>query len=67
MHVLGHVQLFVTPLTVARQVTLSMGFSRQEYRHKFPFISPGDRPNSRIKIEPVSLVSPALAGKFFTS
>ena len=29
MHVLGHVRLFVTPLTVARQVTLSVRFSRQ--------------------------------------
>ena len=28
---LSHVQLFVTPWTVARQVPLSMGFSRQEY------------------------------------
>ena len=28
---LNHVQLFVTPWTVAYQVALSMGFSRQEY------------------------------------
>ena len=28
---LSHVQLFVTPWTVARQAPLSMGFSRQEY------------------------------------
>ena len=27
----SHVQLFVTPWTVAHQVPLSMGFSRQEY------------------------------------
>ena len=67
MHVFGHVQLFATPLTVARQVTLSVGFSRQEYWSEFPFISPGDRRDPRIKIEPVYLVSPALAGKFFTS
>ena len=29
--VLSHVQLFVTPWTVARQAPLSMGFSRQEH------------------------------------
>ena len=63
----GHVQLFATSLTVAHQVTLSVGFSRQEYWSEFPFISPGDRPDPRIKIEPASLVSPALAGEFFTS
>ena len=28
---LSHVQLFVTPWTVAHQVSLSMEFSRQEY------------------------------------
>ena len=28
---LGHVQLFVTPWTLARQAPLSMTFSRQEY------------------------------------
>ena len=27
----SHVRLFVTPWTVARQIPLSMGFSRQEY------------------------------------
>ena len=30
-HLLGHVQLFVTPWTVTPQTPLSMGFSRQEY------------------------------------
>ena len=67
MPMFGHVQLFATSLTVAHQVTLSVGFSRQEYWSEFPFISPGDRPDPRIKIEPASLVSPALAGEFFTS
>ena len=32
----------VTPWTVARQVPLSMGFSRQEYWSGLPFPSPGD-------------------------
>ena len=32
-----NVRLFVTPLTVAHQAPLSMGFSRQEYRSGLPF------------------------------
>ena len=35
------VQLFATPWTVAHQVSLSMGFSRQEYWSGLPFPSPG--------------------------
>ena len=54
---LSHVRLFSTPWTVACQVPLSMGFSRQEYWGGLPFPSPGDHPNPGI--EPVS---PALAG-----
>ena len=38
---LSHVQLFVTPWTVACQVPLSMGFSRREYCCGLPFPSPG--------------------------
>ena len=38
--VLSHVQLFVTPWTVACQVPLSMGFSRQEYWSGLPFPTP---------------------------
>ena len=53
---LGHVQLFTTPWTVARQVPLSMVFPRQEYWSGLP--SPGDLPDPRI--EPMSLASPAL-------
>ena len=37
---LGRVQLFVTPWTVAYQVPQSMGFSRQEYWSGLPFLSP---------------------------
>ena len=51
-----------TPGTLARQASLSMGFSRQEYWSGLPFPSPGDLPNPGI--EPVS---PALAGRFFTT
>ena len=51
---------FATPLTVARQAPLSMGFPRQEYWKGLPFPSPGDLPDPRFK--PASL---ALAGGFF--
>ena len=37
---LSHVQLFVTPWTVAQQAPLSVGFSRQEYQSGLPFPSP---------------------------
>ena len=66
--VLSHfsrVQLFVTLWTAARQVSLSMGFSRQEYWSGLPCPPPGDLPNPGIK--PTSLMSPALAGKFYTT
>ena len=37
---LSYVRLFVTPQTIAHQVSLSMEFSRQEYRSELPFLSP---------------------------
>ena len=46
---LGCAQLFVTPLTVACQALLSVGFSRQEYWNEMPFPSPGDLPNPGIE------------------
>ena len=46
------------------QEPLSMEFSRQEYWSGMPFPSPGDL--SYPGIEPVSLVPPALVGRFFT-
>ena len=54
-----------TPQTVAHQAPLSMGFSRQEYWSELPFPILGDLPDPGI--EPMSLVSPALAGGFFTT
>ena len=51
--------------TVALQVPLSMGFSRQEYWSGLPCPSPGDLPNPGI--EPTSLTSPELANGFFTT
>ena len=58
-------QSCLTLWTVARQAPLSMGFSRQEYWSWLPCPPPGDLPNPGI--EPVSLTSLALAGKFFTT
>ena len=46
---LSHVQLFVTPWTIAHQAPLSMGFPRQEYWSGLPFPSPGDLPEPGIK------------------
>ena len=39
---LSRVQLFATPMTVARQVPLPMGFSRQEDWNGLPYPSLGD-------------------------
>ena len=50
---------------VARQAPLSMGFSRQKYWSGLPFPPPGDPPDPGIK--PLSLMSPVLAGRFFTT
>ena len=53
-----HVQLFVTPWTVAHQAPLSVRFSRQEYWSGLPCPPPGDLPNPGM--EPESPVSPEL-------
>ena len=47
--VFSHVQLFVTPWTVAYQAPPSMGFSRQEYWSGLPFPSLGDLHNPGIE------------------
>ena len=52
-------------LYVAHQASLFIGFSRQEYWSELPCPLPGDLPDPEIR--PVSLVSPALAGRFFTT
>ena len=61
----SHVQFFATLWTVALQVPLSMGFSRQEYCSGFPFPSPGDLPDPGI--EPTTPAYPTLADGFFTT
>ena len=53
---------FATPWTIARQASLSMGFSRQEYWSGLPFPPLGDLSDPGIELE-----SSALAGGFFTT
>ena len=58
---LSSVQLCATTWTVAYQVPLSIGFSRQEYWSVLPFPSSGDLPDPGIK--PGSCT----ADRFFTT
>ena len=50
---------------IAYQAPLSMGFWKQGYWSGLPCPPPGDLPDPGI--EPVSLTSPLLAGRFFTT
>ena len=59
------VWLLATPWTVAHQAPLSMGFSRQQHWNGLPCPLIGDLPDPGIEV--VSLLSPALAGRFFTT
>ena len=59
------VWLFATSWTTARQASLSVGFSRQEYWSELPFPPPGDLPGPGIKH--ASLPFRALADGFFTT
>ena len=61
--VLSNVWLCVTLWTVAHQAPLSIGFSRQEYWSGLPFPTPGRLPDPGI--QPLSPVSPEMAGSFF--
>ena len=62
---LSRLRCVVTPWTVALQGPLSMEFSRQQYWSGLPFPPPGDLPDEGTEL--TSLVSPALAGRFFTT
>ena len=62
IQLLSRVSLLAT-WTGACQAPLPMEFSRQEYWSGMPFPSPGALPN--LGTEPMSLVSPALVGRFF--
>ena len=57
--------LFEMLWTVAHQAPQLMGFSRQGYWSGWPCSPPEDLTNPGT--EPVSLMSPALAGRFFTT
>ena len=59
------VWLFVILWSRVCQAPLSMGFSRQEYWSGLPSPPPGGLPDP--EIEHVSLMSPVLAGVFFTT
>ena len=54
-----------TPMDLAHQAPLSLGFSWQEYWSEWPFLPPGDLPNLGIELKsPESL---SLASEFFTT
>ena len=59
----SRVQLFVTLWAIAHQASPSIGFSRHGYWSGLSCPPQGDLPNPGI--EPMSLTSPALAGRFF--
>ena len=61
----SHVRFFVTLWTVAWQALLSLGFSRHECWSELLCPPPGNLPHPGR--EPISLMSPALAGGFFTT
>ena len=51
---------FATPWTVAHQAPLSMGFPSQVYWSGLPFLSPGDLPDSGIKLTSPELQADSL-------
>ena len=57
---LSRVWLFVTPWTVAHQVSLSMEFSRQECWGGLPFPSPGNLPSPGIEPKSPALQADSL-------
>ena len=59
----SHVQLFVTPWTVARQTLLSMGFSREEYWSGLPCPHPGDLPDPEIELRSPALQADTLSSE----
>ena len=56
------IRLFATPWTIARQASLSLGFSSKNTRVGCHFLLQGNLPNPEIEPQ-----SPALAGGFFTT
>ena len=62
---LSHIQLFSTSWSAGLQAPLFMALSGQEYWGTFPFPPPRDLAHAWIKL--ASPVSPAWAGRFFTT
>ena len=62
---LNHVRLFVIPWTVACQASLSMGILQARILEWVVVAS--SRRSSQPRIKPMSLMSPALEGRFFTT
>ena len=60
---LSHVQLFVTPGTLADQAPLSMEFSREEYWSGLSFPSPRDLTDSGIESSSLALQANALTSE----
>ena len=60
---LSHVELFVTPLTVAFQARLSIEFSRQGYWSGLSFPSPGDLPDPESEPRSLTLWADFLASE----
>ena len=54
-----------TPLTIACQAPLSMGFSRQEYWSGLPFPSPGDLPDPGIEPRSPAMQADSLPAKLY--
>ena len=68
MYIVVHIHVFVLSCTflsssTALQAPLSIAFARQEYWSGLPSPIPENLPNPGI--EPMTLASPALAGRFF--
>ena len=67
LHRFSYVQLFATQWTLICQDPLSMGFSRQEYWHGLSYHVSSSRGSSQLRDWTWALMSPVLAGGFFTT
>ena len=63
----SHVRLFVILWTTARPVSLTVGFSRQEYWSGLPSPPPGDLPDPGFESVCLTVLSPVLAGGCFSA
>ena len=64
-YVLSYLSMCLAPCTVAHRAPLSVEFFRQDYWSRLLFPTPGDLSEPGVK--PASLMSPTLAGGFFTT